>query len=90
MSELTCLKCGHTGEPLVTESGPHRKASCPECGEYIKFLPQGGEPSLWFGKYKGKTIAEIRTADENYCRWLLTQDWLKRKDRAAIEAELSK
>lgn len=36
--ELKCYRCDKNVEPIVTTSGPHEKASCPECGRYIKFL----------------------------------------------------
>lgn len=41
MEKVTCLRCKTTDEYTVTVSGPHLKATCKNCGTYIKFLPQG-------------------------------------------------
>ena len=61
-------------EPLLEQRGQHLKASCPSCGAYIKFLGQGGPPTLYFGKYKGETLAQVAHTDPRYLRWLREQD----------------
>jgi len=38
-SKLNCTKCGFV-DPVLTESGPHIKASCPDCNSFIKFVKQ--------------------------------------------------
>jgi hypothetical protein len=35
---LLCAKCGHRGPARESSSGPHIKASCAQCGAYIKFM----------------------------------------------------
>ena len=40
MLRLKCKKCGWAGQPDLSRSGDHTKASCPECGTYIKFISQ--------------------------------------------------
>jgi formate dehydrogenase maturation protein FdhE len=35
---LKCEKCGWEGHPNLEETGPHTKATCGECGAYIKML----------------------------------------------------
>ena len=36
--KLDCHNCNKETEILVELKGPHLKASCAECGKYIKFL----------------------------------------------------
>ena len=36
--KLYCHRCRLENEIEITLSGPHLKASCSECGGYIKFL----------------------------------------------------
>lgn len=39
---LTCRRCGTvTRAPRLSPSGPHRRADCPRCGRYVKFVPRG-------------------------------------------------
>lgn len=56
----------------LTESGPHLKASCPECERYITFVRKS-EPTenevIPFGKYAGKTALEISVLDPSYAEW---------------------
>ena len=35
---MKCGKCEFTGTPNLEEVGPHTKATCPECGAYIKMV----------------------------------------------------
>lgn len=89
MSELACNQCGVIGEPHTEQiplaaGGFHLKASCADCGAYIKFLPHSA-PSIFFGKYKGKTVTEIAVSDPEYLRWLARQEWCKPKLKTAID-----
>lgn len=34
---MKCHKCDWEGNPNLEEVGPHTKATCQECGAYIKF-----------------------------------------------------
>lgn len=38
--QLTCHRCCKTVIPVVYPVSPHLRADCPECGRYIKFVPQ--------------------------------------------------
>lgn len=38
--KLKCLKCNKEVGLELSESGPHIKASCVECGAYIKFISE--------------------------------------------------
>ena len=35
---MQCPKCDFNGNPHLTETGPHTKATCPQCGAYIKMV----------------------------------------------------
>lgn len=70
MSEIICTHCQTTNEFHVVQSGPHLKAVCDYCNQYIKFIPQEKEPPrFYFGKYIGKYIHEIE--DLPYLKWAL-------------------
>ncbi len=87
---LTCNACGWAGtEPVIESSGPHWKASCPECGKYIKFVSQGDAPSLYFGKYAGRTLADVKQENPAYLRWL-ADNTKQKKLKKQIEEELGK
>ena len=94
-STIVCKKCGviHEPENILIETiplpygGSHKKASCPTCKGFIKFLPHS-VPTLYFGKYKSQTISEIARKDPSYLQWLLKQN-LRARLRAAIEEALS-
>lgn len=38
IKKLFCKKCNKEQEIVLSESGPHTKASCVVCGAYIKFI----------------------------------------------------
>ena len=70
MEPITCPRCGSQDDYSTTPSGPHLKATCNQCGRYIKFLPQDNGPAmLHFGKYAGMPIPDI--TDLNYLEWAL-------------------
>lgn len=39
--KLFCKHCAQKVSPVLTASGPHHKACCPECGRYIQFVKHG-------------------------------------------------
>ena len=72
--KLPCLKCKKEVEIELSESGPHVKASCIECGAYIKFMSQNeleGKPmseyevtiKLESSKYNELVVLEKRGDD---------------------------
>src|SRR6476660_1838875 len=70
--EIICKNCGLVDDYRTEQAGPHIKAICNGCDQYIKFLPQGGEPTLHFGKFKGRTISSMTKPTEiQYLYWLL-------------------
>jgi len=88
--KILCKKCGLVDNPKTTiiplpQGGGHIKANCAGCGSFIKFLPHS-KSTLYFGKYKGKTIAEIASIDRDYLRWCIDNGVIKsNKLKAAIE-----
>ena len=70
---ITCNKCKSVDNFTTEISGPHLKATCNQCGSFIKFIPRPDSvPTLHFGKYKGKTIESMNSKDEiNYLNWLI-------------------
>lgn len=49
----------------------HKKASCPICHRYIKFI-RSTPPDEWImhvGKYKGERIVELCDKDYEYMLW---------------------
>lgn len=88
MPEVICQRCGTIDEYYTVPSGPHLKAVCDHCHEYIKFLPQEKEPPrFYFGKYVGKYIHEID--DIQYLTWASTNLKLKQSLRDAIIKRIS-
>ena len=62
-----CPRCG--SDTYLERSGKHIKWSCINCG-YLKFLQQKAENfTMPFGKYKGKTLPEIKVLDIKYLCW---------------------
>src|SRR3972149_7403170 len=91
---IVCKKCGviHETKNIIVETiplpgGSHKKATCPTCKSFIKFLPHS-IPALHFGKYKGKTISEIAQKNPSYLQWLAKQDIKSAGLKAAIEEAL--
>jgi hypothetical protein len=88
--KLTCSKCGHTGIPKTEKSNIHIKASCFECGSFIKFLPKNSDDEdfiLYFGKYKGRSVKSMvgsNVEEFQYLKWLLNQDYIKLKNNQVL------
>lgn len=95
-STIVCKKCGviHETKNIIIETipltggGSHKKATCPICKSFIKFLPHS-VPAIYFGKYKGKTISEIARKDLSYLKWLVKQNIKSARLKSAIEEALS-
>ena len=87
MGEVICLRCQTTNEFYVVQSGPHLKAMCNNCNQYIKFLSQEKEPpKFYFGKYVGQYVHEIE--DMQYLRWAVNNMTLKQPMKDAIQKRI--
>jgi len=72
MQDVICNSCGSINDYRTSKSGNHIKATCNGCDRYIKFLPQGGEPTIHFGKYKDRKISSLRNEEEiQYLKWAI-------------------
>lgn len=77
-SEIVCKKCGSVNNYRIEPRGIHRTACCNLCNSYIKHLPQGKPITLFFGKYKERTIDSMVNKDEiEYLKWLSQKPDLK-------------
>lgn len=92
---LICKNCGSIQEAKnliitiipLSSGGDHQKACCSECGRFIKFI-QHSVPALYFGKYKGTTIAEIARKDLPYLKWMDENNIASGNIKAAIKEVL--
>lgn len=86
---LTCKKCGTIDEVVISEQGNHVRADCRACGAFIKFVPQGKPPVLYFGKYKGREISTLKSKEEvDYLNWVIVQTWCQKNVKKQIEDHL--
>lgn len=44
--ERDCPRCGNVSEPMLSLAGPHIKATCLECGSYLKFVGKAEIPDV--------------------------------------------
>lgn len=74
MENVECAKCGSvnnysTLEQTFTDGSTHIKATCKDCGKFIKWLPQSETKTyIPFGKYRGKHTYQV--TDTEYLQWL--------------------
>lgn len=67
-----CHKCGLCDEPRLGYAGPHIKATCNNCGAYIKFIntsliPDTKEIKLRIFDIVDKNIEQINSAKKEIC-----------------------
>jgi uncharacterized protein (DUF3820 family) len=68
---IVCKRCDTTNQYRLEKAGPHLKAICNNCNNYIKFVGQDGEIVMPFGKYKGSVLSKMRSEEEiRYLQWL--------------------
>lgn len=69
METITCPHCNAVDDYRTSNSGPHVRADCNQCGRYIKFLKQSYAPQsiCYTGKYYGKPFSAI--TDLDWLRW---------------------
>lgn len=90
MKDVICHNCGSVNDYHVVKKSNQETAYCNSCELYIKNLPQGGEPTLYFGKYTGRTIVSMVSEEElRYLNWLLTSPNTKNNLRSQIENHLN-
>lgn len=70
---LRCRGCGWQGSAesaRLHQTGPHLRADCNGCGQFIKFVAVGAAV-LHFGKHRGRPVSDIAKLDPQYLRWLM-------------------
>ena len=74
-------------EVIFKNGTKHLEARCDICDRYIKYLPHilPADTKLFFGKYKGKTLLEIKREDQEYLYWLYEQTWCKNSLKEKID-----
>jgi len=78
-----------TSEVPLPSGGFHLRASCPDCGRFICFIPHSPVSHFYFGKHKSRLIRDVVAEDRAYCEWLLRQEWVRPRLRATLEESLS-
>ena len=73
MKDVVCLHCSTINEYTVVENNGQHTAWCNNCKRFIKNVPYG-IPTLYIGKYKGKTIEEICRIDKGYLKWMVEKN----------------
>jgi hypothetical protein len=89
---LECPHCGYDDVPDTERSGDHLKATCKQCGRYIKFLPQAvGDFKLWFGRFKNQRLRDVAASDEGrkYLQWYAALETANQKAQAKIREFLT-
>lgn len=87
--DIVCRNCGSINDYHTETSGPHLKAVCNGCNNYIQFLPQGftGDTVMFYGKYKGHPLKNI---PPQYLIWLYENTKVSGSLRTYIETNLTK
>lgn len=88
MQELICPKCGPTTDYYTELKSNNNVARCLKCDTFIKNIPQGNEPTLYFGKYKDQKVKDIE--DMGYLKWVLGNLKVTANMRLAIEQQISR
>ena len=71
VKDVKCNRCNSINNFKIVEKGNQKTAYCNICGRYIKNIAYQ-KPTLYFGKYKGTTIEDMNSKEQNnYLKWLL-------------------
>jgi len=89
MQDLLCPKCGDIGTDYYTEMKANNNvARCMKCDTFIKNIPQGKEPTFFFGKYKGHPVKDVE--DMSYLRWVLLNLKLTDTMKEAVKKQITR
>ena len=89
MEDLKCPNpnCQAINEYYTEMKANNNVARCSKCDAFIKNIPQGGDPTFYFGKYKNQKIKDIE--DINYLKWALENIKLTSSMRKAIQDRIA-
>lgn len=83
--QFECHRCGTCDDIKISKPSLHYKVTC-KCGAYITNVSENKPSALYFGKYKGRSVASMQSKEEiQYLEWGLTQNMFKGKLRRDIE-----
>lgn len=86
---IECQNCGLVDDYTIQQAGPHQSAYCNGCSKYIKHIPQNKPVTIYFGKYKGRELASLKSEDElRYLTWLTNTGNIKPNLKTAIDKHL--
>lgn len=90
MPDIICQHCGSINDYRTIMKSNQNTAWCNGCDNFIKNIPQGKPPMLYFGKHKGRLIASMTDQEEvNYLKWVLDQSWCSNLYRKQISEHLN-
>jgi uncharacterized protein (DUF3820 family) len=80
-------KCGSTSYH-TQPAGPHIKAICNNCNQYIQFVQQGvtDETIMFYGKHKGRKLKDV---PPEYFVWLYENTKVSGSLRTYIQSNLN-
>jgi hypothetical protein len=89
MQDITCQHCGNINDYRTIMKTNQNTAWCNGCDKFIKNLPQGKPPQIFFGRYKDRLISSLTSKEEvQYLQWLIEQPWCKNMLKGQIEDHL--
>lgn len=89
--DVICQHCGNANDFHTIMKSNQNTAWCNGCDRFIKNIPQGNPPVLFFGKYKGRLIATLKSKEEvDYLIWLSKQPFCKGTQLTNIQNHLNK
>jgi hypothetical protein len=87
MQDIICPKCGSVNDYYTELKSNNNVARCLKCDTFIKNIPQGKEPTFYFGKYKDTKVKDIE--DMPYLHWALKNVKLTSSMRLAVENQIN-
>jgi hypothetical protein len=87
MEQLICKNCGAVDKYYTQLKSNNNVARCSMCDAFIKNIPQGAEPTFYFGKYKDKKVSEVE--DMQYLKWVVEKVKLTSTMKDAILKQIS-
>lgn len=86
--EVVCTRCATINDYYTEASGPHIKAICNNCKQYIKFLPQiKVEGSKFhFGKHAGVLVSDC--VDVDYMQYMIDTADIDKRFRRELELRI--
>ena len=89
MEDLKCPNpnCNAINDYYTEMKSNNNVARCIKCDTFIKNIPQGNEPTFFFGKYKGKKVKEVE--DMSYLKWALQNLKLAAAMKDAIQKQIT-